>query len=264
MMYVLELAQQPACACAHLCRRMQASRHLMSCLTGRGRWCFCPPLQIHFTCAGISLQLCLLQVLRKQITAEQPRHETQQQIDAVNRDIDSTRAEIRRVQLTYEVGTCCWGCATMLQHACRCIVHGCIWSVLAMRSGSSCPTGNAMPMINVLYCCAAAGDCQEVCRGATPGGRPAQLLPQRSRWQRTGAAGAGGTCTHAAGRLRMLRGVRCLDDQAEIRLDMCVCFEHEGSGLATGCALLGRMGSAVCDQHVVQHTLMVVMLAYAP
>lgn len=43
------------------------------------------------------------EVLRKQITAEQPRHETQQQIDAVNRDIDSTRAEIRRVQLTYEV-----------------------------------------------------------------------------------------------------------------------------------------------------------------
>jgi hypothetical protein len=46
----------------------------------------------------------LLQLLRRQITAEQPRHETQQQIDAVNRDIDSIRAEIRRQQLTYEVG----------------------------------------------------------------------------------------------------------------------------------------------------------------
>lgn len=43
------------------------------------------------------------ELLRRQITAEQPRHETQQQIDAVNRDIDSIRAEIRRQQLTYEV-----------------------------------------------------------------------------------------------------------------------------------------------------------------
>jgi hypothetical protein len=42
-------------------------------------------------------------VLRKQITAEQPRHETQQQIDAVNRDIDNIKADIRRQQLTYEV-----------------------------------------------------------------------------------------------------------------------------------------------------------------
>ncbi|KAF6255396.1 hypothetical protein COO60DRAFT_1661866 [Scenedesmus sp. NREL 46B-D3] len=43
------------------------------------------------------------EVLRKQITAEQPRHETQQQIDAVDRDIDNIRADIRRQQLTYEV-----------------------------------------------------------------------------------------------------------------------------------------------------------------
>lgn len=139
------------------------------------------------------------------------------------------------------------------------------WSVLAMRAGSSCPTGNAMLMINVLYCCAAAGDCQEVCRGAAPGGRPAQLLPQRSRWQRTGAAGAGGACTHAAGRLRMLRGVRCLDDQAEIRLDMCVCvcvLSTRAQASPPGVRCLA--GSAVCDQPVVQHTLMVVMLAYAP
>jgi hypothetical protein len=51
----------------------------------------------------------MLQVLRKQITAEQPRHETQQQIDAVNRDIDNIKAEIRRQQLTYEVGSAaCW------------------------------------------------------------------------------------------------------------------------------------------------------------
>jgi hypothetical protein len=63
-----------------------------------------PMLLLEMPCNMLAPVSCFdLQVLRKQITAEQPRHETQQQIDAVNRDIDNIRADIRRQQLTYEV-----------------------------------------------------------------------------------------------------------------------------------------------------------------
>lgn len=48
---------------------------------------------------------CLVcpQVLRKQIIEVQPRQETQQQIDAVQREIDAIREDIRKQDRTYEV-----------------------------------------------------------------------------------------------------------------------------------------------------------------
>jgi hypothetical protein len=50
------------------------------------------------------LNMVLLQLLRKQIMEVAPRHETQQQIDEANRQIDSIRADVVRQGHTYQVG----------------------------------------------------------------------------------------------------------------------------------------------------------------